>query len=221
MNKEKAVVILSGGLDSTTLLYVVINQGFDVRALSFDYNQKHKKELWCAMKTCTNLGIEHKVLELAILNEIAPSALTRADWQMPEGHYAAENMKQTIVPNRNMIMISLAAAYAIGVGAQHLFYGAHAGDHDIYPDCRKEFVIAMQEVLKLCDWKQVQLHAPYLDIDKGDIVKKGLALSVPYQDTWTCYQGLEEACGRCGSCQERLEAFAKNHTTDPIVYKRD
>ena len=115
-------------------------------------------------------------------------------------------------------MLSLATAYAIGKGAKHLFYGAHAGDHDIYPDCRKEYVEALKETIKLADWKEVELKAPYLDIDKGDIAIKGKELGVDYSLTWTCYKGKEDACGKCGSCVERLEAFEKADMRDPIDY---
>ena len=219
MIKEKAVVILSGGMDSTTLLYDVINQGYDVSVISFDYGQKHVKELDVARQTTQKLNLEHNVLNLDVLNKVAPSALTRDDWEIPEGHYADENMKQTVVANRNMVMLSIAGAYAMGVGAKKLFYGAHAGDHDIYPDCRKEFVDSMRESLKLADWSEVELEAPYLDIDKGDIAIKGKELGVDYSLTWTCYKGEELACGACGSCTERLEAFEKAGVEDPVEYK--
>lgn len=217
--KEKVIVILSGGMDSTTLLYDVINQGYDVYALSFNYNQKHKKELIYAEGTCFKLKIPHKIVDLNVLNQLAPSSLTRDNWDVPEGHYAGENMKQTVVPNRNMVLLSLATSYAISIDAKKIFYGAHAGDHDIYPDCRKEFVEKMRDVIKICDWKEVELEAPYLDMDKGDIAIKGKELNVDYSLTWTCYKGKEKACGKCGSCTERLEAFQKAEMEDPIKYE--
>jgi len=217
--KEKVVLILSGGMDSTTLLYDLLAQDKDVYAVSFDYGQKHKKELDCAKKTCENLGVEHKILSLDVLKEVAPSSLTREDWDVPEGHYTEESMKQTVVPNRNMVMLSLATAYAIGIDAKKVYYGAHAGDHAIYPDCRKEFVEAMRKAILLCDWNQVELIAPYLDLDKGDIALKGKQLGVDYSLTWTCYVGGEKACGKCGSCTERLEAFKKAGVKDPIEYE--
>jgi len=219
MKKQKAVVILSGGMDSTTLLYDVVNQGYEVHALSFDYGQKHRKELEMAQRTTEKLGIKHKIIDLRALNEVAPSALTRDDWDVPEGYYNDENMKQTVVPNRNMVMLSLATAYAIGIRADKLFYGAHAGDHTIYPDCRKEFVEAMKKAIGLADWHKVELEAPYLDMDKGDIAIRGKELGVDYSLTWTCYKGQEKACGKCGSCRERLEAFEKAGMKDPIPYE--
>lgn len=217
--KDKAVIILSGGIDSTTLLYDIINQGYDVSVLSFDYNQKHKKELKFAEIITQKLGLEHKILDLTILNELSPSSLTRDNWDIPEGHFTNDNMKQTVVPNRNMVMLGLAGAYAMGIKATKLFYGAHLGDHDIYPDCRKEFVDVMRQAIKLADWSEVDLEAPYLDIDKGDILIKGIKLGVDYSLTWTCYKGEEKACGTCGSCSERLEAFKKIGIEDPIKYK--
>jgi 7-cyano-7-deazaguanine synthase len=219
---KKAVVIISGGMDSTTLLYdVVAELGKDnVQAISFNYNQKHKCELEKAKKTCEKLGVNHRVLSLAVLNEVAPSALTRDDWKIPEGHYSDENMKQTVVPNRNMVMLSLAAAFAMGVKAQELYYGAHAGDHTIYPDCRKEFIDSMVQSIKLADWNEVELKAPYWQIDKVGILKIGKELGVDYSLTHTCYNPNKEgkSCGRCGSCTERLEAFEKNGIKDPLEY---
>jgi 7-cyano-7-deazaguanine synthase len=220
MKNKKVVLILSGGLDSTTLMYDLVKKyGRDnVYALSFDYGQKHRKELLCARNSCKLLGVNHKIVGLGVLNQLAPSALTREDWKVPEGHYEAENMKQTVVPNRNMVLLSLATSYAIGLGADKLYYGAHAGDHHIYADCRKEFVDKMKEAIKICDFKKVELVAPYWNIDKGDIVIKGLKLGVRYEYTWTCYAGKKKACGKCGACCERLEAFKKAKKEDPIRY---
>jgi len=216
---KKAVVVLSGGMDSTTLLYKAIAEGYEVFPISFNYNQKHKKELDCAKATCEKLGLVYKEADLSVLNDIAPSALTRDDWDVPEGHYADENMKQTVVPNRNMILLSLAAAYAMALKADKLIYGAHAGDHDIYPDCREEFVLSMAGSIKKADWHYVQLDAPFLNVDKGDIAILGKYLDVDYSLTWTCYKGKELACGKCGSCVERLEAFEKAGIEDPIKYE--
>jgi len=218
MNR-KAVLILSGGMDSTTLLYDLRGQGYDVSAVTFDYGQRHKKEIACAAATCRRFGVPQKVIDVGVLGELAPSALTRADRQVPEGDYDNENMKQTVVPNRNMVLLSLAAAYAIGTGAGRLFYGAHAGDHAIYPDCRPAFVSAMATAFHLCDWEDLALEAPYLYWSKGDIVKRGLALGVDYAGTWTCYKGGEKACGKCGSCDERLKAFSEAGATDPLQYE--
>jgi 7-cyano-7-deazaguanine synthase len=222
--REKAVVIVSGGMDSTTLLYDVVNRGFDTYALSFDYNQKHKKELKYAKRNCKRLNVLHKILKLKVLNEVAPSSLTRKEIDVPQGHYAEDNMKQTVVPNRNMVMLSLATSYAISIKAKYLFYGPHAGDHAIYPDCRKEFVEALAHAIELADWHKVKLVAPYLDMKKEDIVKIGKKIKVDiggkkkkinYKLTWSCYEGKKEPCGKCGTCVERIEAFHNAGYVDP------
>lgn len=218
---EKAVIILSGGLDSTTLLYDIIHYGYDVAALSFDYGQRHKKELDVARKTTAKLGILHKVIDLNIVGReiFTTSALTNNQIEIPNGFYDENNMRATVVPNRNMIMLSLAASYAFSINASHIYYGAHAGDHTIYPDCRREFIEAMGNVIEIADWNKATLEAPYLNLDKGDIVIKGHQLEVDYSLTWTCYKGGKLACGKCGACQERLEAFAKAGIKDPIQYE--
>lgn len=219
----KELVVLSGGMDSTTLLYDVIEQSepgrFQVEAITFDYNQRHKKEIVVASKTCEKLNIPQTIIDLSILNAVAPSALTRRDWDVPHGHYEQENMKETVVPNRNMVMLSLAVSYAIGIGARKVYYGAHHGDHAIYPDCRKEFVLAMKSAIALCDWNDIVLEAPYIEMDKGEILKKGIGLDVNYSLTWTCYEGEGQPCGECGSCVERAEAFSANNESDPLYGK--
>lgn len=219
---EKAVIILSGGLDSTTLLYDIIHNGYDVTALSFNYGQKHKKELDVARKTTAKLNIPHKIIDLSIVGReiFITSALTNNQIEIPNGFYDEGNMRATVVPNRNMIMLSLAASYAFSINASHIYYGAHAGDHTIYPDCRREFIEAMGNVIEIADWNKATLEAPYLNLDKGDIVIKGLQLGVDYSLTWTCYKGGELACGKCGACQERLEAFDKAGIKDPIRYEQ-
>lgn len=218
---RKALVILSGGMDSTTLLHDVVDKKYDVEALSFNYGQNHSKELDMAAATCKKLNIPHKIIDVSFMGkELLKSSLTSGAAAIPEGHYAEENMKSTVVPNRNMILISLAAGYAISEKKEVLFYGAHAGDHTIYPDCRPEFVQAMRTALSLSDWHKLELEAPYLYKDKGDIAAIGKALGVDYSLTWTCYKGGEEACGVCGSCTERLEAFEHAGMQDPIAYER-
>ena len=225
------VIILSGGMDSTTLLYDIMqpntlnfhkhDKPIPIKAISFDYKQRHSKELECAKKTCAKFNIEHKIVDLSALNELAPSSLTRKNQPVPHGHYADEVMKQTVVPNRNMVMISLAVSYAISIGADEVYYGAHAGDHEIYPDCRPVFINALREAIKLADWKIVNLCAPYGFRNKGDIAKIGKKLGVDYSLTWTCYEGKDKACGKCGSCIERLEAFEFAGMKDPIEYEVD
>jgi len=219
MKKQKGVIILSGGLDSTVLAHDLIkNKNFDLIAISFDYGQKHKKELKCAESQCHILNMPHKILDLSFMNVNFKSSLLNSGEDIPEGHYEDENMKSTVVPNRNMILLSIAAGVALSEKRNFLFYGAHGGDHAIYPDCRKEFIESMQKTLKLCDWEHLNLQVPYLNLDKSEIVKKGLELNVDFSKTWTCYKGLDKPCGKCGSCVERLEAFEKNNTHDFLEY---
>lgn len=215
--KEKAVLILSGGMDSTTLLYDIVRL-YDVYAISFNYNQRHKRELEMAQKTCQKLNVNHKIVDISSINEILKgSSLTSDNIATPIGKYNEENMKATVVPNRNMILLSLAAGYAISIDIKKLFYGAHAGDHAIYPDCRHEFVIKLAEALKICDWNPIYLIAPYLHKDKGDIAIIGKKLNVDYSLTYSCYEGKEIPCGKCGACNERAEAFAKAEMEDPLL----
>lgn len=215
----RTILIFSGGLDSTTLLYHLQAQLHEVLCLSIDYGQRHSKELDCARKICEQLGVEHQVVDLtAIKPLLGDSALTSAV-AVPEGHYEEESMKATVVPNRNMIMLSLAIAWAVSTKSDAVAYAAHAGDHAIYPDCRPEFADLMNQAAQTCDWHQVTLLRPFVRLDKGEIVRRGMELQVPYELTWTCYKGQEEACGKCGSCQERLEAFASAGVQDPIAYQ--
>ena len=203
---KKIIIVLSGGMDSTTLLYYALNLKYEVVAISFDYGQKHRKELDYARATCKENNLQHKIVDLSILNDLAPSSLTR-DLPLPEGHYTIENMKSTVVPNRNMVMLSLAISYAIGINADEVWYGAHAGDHTIYPDCRPAFQKAMIQAAALCDWHPVKIVAPFMCWTKGDIAILGTDLGVDYSKTWTCYNGGDIPCGKCASCIEREEAL--------------
>jgi len=214
----KCVCIFSGGLDSTTLLYELIHWQHEVHPISFHYGQKHAVELTKAALTCAKLGLDHKIVDIGFLGQFGGSSLT-TDTPVPEGNYTAENMKSTVVPNRNMIMISIAVAYAISIKAIRVYYGAHAGDHAIYPDCRPKFLKPLCEAVYHCDWERIGLDAPYLYFDKAEILKRGLKLGVDYKLTQTCYNGREKACGKCGSCIERKEAFTKNGIPDPIEYE--
>lgn len=221
---KEAVIILSGGMDSVTLLYDLLDRGYLVHALTFNYRQRHRRELLAAKATVELLqgkdkALVHKVLPLTALNQVGISALTENNIEVPEGHYAEESMKATVVPNRNMIFLSLAMSYALSRKIPEIYIGAHAGDHAIYPDCRPEFIDAMNKVAEVADYNTVKIVAPYLHMSKGDIVKTGLVLGVDYSKTWTCYKGGLKACGKCGSCTERREAFEENDQKDPIVYE--
>jgi len=216
---NKVVVIFSGGMDSFTVLNRALKDGKEVYALTFDYGQKHVKEIACASKVCTQLGVAHKVIDISAINQLLAGSSLTDDIEIPEGHYEAESMKSTVVPNRNMILLSLAVGYAVSVNASQVYYGAHSGDHAIYPDCRPEFVMKMNDVCKIANYEAVEIFSPYLTVTKTDILTDGLKMGLSYYDTWTCYNGREKACGKCGACQERLEAFADNNTTDPLAYE--
>lgn len=206
----KAICVLSGGMDSTTLLYHLVNKGFVVKAVTFNYGQRHKKEIAYAIKTCKKLKVEHKVVDLTSINQLLHgSALTSQEINVPEGHYADESMKITVVPNRNMIFLSLAGGYAVAEKADLLAIAVHAGDHPIYPDCRPGFIKFFERALNVGNYHQVKLYAPYLQKTKVDIVKEGFKLGIDYEhDTWSCYQGGDKPCGKCGTCVERNEALA-------------
>ena len=215
----KVVVIYSGGMDSYTVLNKAMQQGYDVHAVSFNYGQRHSKELLFAQKVCEQHKIEHKIVDISSINQLIGGSALTDDIDVPEGHYEEESMKTTVVPNRNMIMLSMAVGYAVSIEAEAVYFGAHSGDHAIYPDCRTEFVDAMNDVCKIANYQAVEVRAPYLAASKIDILRDGLAMDLDYSDTWTCYNGQEKACGQCGACQERLEAFAENKSVDPIAYQ--
>ncbi len=215
---EKVVVIYSGGMDSFTLLHQCLNVGQSVYALSFDYGQRHHKELHYARKVCDELGLSHKVVDIHAVNQLLLGSSLTDDIAVPDGHYEEQSMKTTVVPNRNMILLSLAVGYAVSIGASAVYYGAHGGDHAIYPDCRPEFIEKMNAVSQIANYEPVAIRAPYSGIDKTSILKAGLALGLDYGKTWTCYKGLQNACGKCGSCTERLEAFSRNGLPDPLSY---
>lgn len=220
MSKNSVVVTLSGGMDSAVLLYDLLERGLLVRALSVNYQQRHLKELACAEQLCKELGVEHFVADLSRLAPIfAGSSQTSPEVSVPEGHYAEETMKATVVPNRNMVLLSLATAWAVSTKSDLVAYAAHAGDHTIYPDCRPEFGRAMSEAVLLCDWHMVRLLTPYLSSRKQDLVLLGRRLGVPFHRTWSCYKGGDKHCGKCGTCVERREAFSLAGVQDPTDYE--
>ena len=216
---NKVVVIYSGGMDSFTVLNRALQDGKEVYALTFDYGQRHVKEIEYASKVCKSLQVNHKVIDISAINQLLAGSSLTDDIDIPEGHYEAESMKSTVVPNRNMILLSLAVGYAVSTGASQVYYGAHSGDHAIYPDCRPEFVMKMNDVCKIANYESVEIFSPYLTVTKSDILTDGLKMNLKYDQTWTCYNGREKACGQCGACQERLEAFSDNKVTDPIDYE--
>jgi 7-cyano-7-deazaguanine synthase len=214
----KTVLILSGGMDSATLLYDLVAHGDEVEAIGVNYKQRHGKELAYAADLCNGLGVRFDVLDLSSLSGfLTGSSQSDPNVPVPFGKYDEPSMKLTVVPNRNMFMLAAAGGVAIARKADRLAYGAHAGDHTIYPDCRPEFVDAMGRAFGLCDWHTLSLHAPYIDMTKGDICKRGAELAVPYEKTWTCYVGGDRPCGKCGSCTERAEAFEFVGIPDPLL----
>jgi 7-cyano-7-deazaguanine synthase len=217
----RVVSLISGGMDSTVLAYELAAQGELAALISFNYNQLHKKELDYARQTAMRLHIPHEVIDL---KSIAPllkgSALTDHAVKVPTGHYAAENMKATVVPNRNAIMLSIAYAWAISLKADAVAFAAHSGDHEIYPDCREPFIAALQQALNLGnEWDGAKhILSPYVGISKADIVVLGTRLDVPFELTWSCYGRAPFHCGRCGTCVERAEAFFLAGVQDPTTY---
>ncbi|MEG3768279.1 7-cyano-7-deazaguanine synthase QueC [Alteromonas sp. 14N.309.X.WAT.G.H12] len=216
---EKVIVIYSGGMDSFTVLHKAIEDGKSPMALSFDYGQRHKKEVDYAAKVCAELGVPHKIVDISAINSLVGGSALTDDIDVPEGHYEEPSMKQTVVPNRNMILLSMAVGYAVSENASKVYYGAHSGDHAIYPDCRPEFVNKMNDVCAIANYEPVEIVTPYLTVSKTAILTDGLRMGLDYSKTWTCYNGREKACGKCGACQERLEAFRENQRTDPLPYE--
>ena len=222
MNYNSTILIYSGGMDSTVLLYELLKKDFLVRCLSIDYGQKHKKELIQASEICHSLRVKQKLIDLSNLNGLfSNSSLVNTSQAIPEGHYEKDSMKATVVPNRNMILLSLATAWAINTKSDTVSYAAHSGDHAIYPDCREPFAAGMDSVMQLCDWQKITLNRPFVDFSKAEICQLGARLDVPFEKTWSCYKGLEKHCGRCGTCIERREAFHLAQVIDPTEYAKD
>jgi len=217
----KIVLIYSGGLDSTVLLYSYLAQEAEVKALSINYGQRHQKELRAAGRICRDNGVPFSIVDIGAVGALLQSSLTDRKIDVPDGHYAEESMKQTVVPNRNMIMLSLAIGHACSLKYDAVAYAAHAGDHTIYPDCRPAFVDAMAEAARLCDWHPVEIARPFITKTKADIAALGHALDVPFADTWSCYKGGERHCGTCGTCVERREAFELAKVPDPTEYENE
>lgn len=217
--ENSCVVLLSGGMDSATLLAEAVRVFDKVRTLTLNYNQRHKREIESAKQVAEFYKVPHTVVDVSSINNLLQgSSLTSSSVSVPKGHYEEESMKATVVPGRNTVLLSIAAGHAASLGFSHISFAAHAGDHAIYPDCRPVYVDAMRRVLTYFHYAPVQIWAPFLEFTKIDLVREGLKIGVPFNLTWTCYEGGEEACGKCGSCTERIEAFVMNKTADPIPY---
>ncbi|MEM0089416.1 MAG: 7-cyano-7-deazaguanine synthase QueC [Archaeoglobaceae archaeon] len=218
----KAVLILSGGIDSSTLLYYLLHQRYKVYALTFVYGQRHAKEVEFAKKIANEAKkvgfVDHKIVDISAIRELISKGAITGSEDVPDGHYSEETQRSTIVPNRNMILLSIAVGYAVKLGAREVHYAAHKSDYSVYPDCRKEFVKALDTAIYLANiWEPVELKAPFVEMTKAEIVSLGLKLGVPYELTWSCYVGGERPCLKCGTCIERTEAFLLNNTKDPLL----
>jgi len=215
----KVVVLVSGGMDSVTALYHAAREHEVVAGLSFNYGSKHNhKELPLAAWHCKELGVPHQVVPLSFMDDLFKSDLLKSGGEVPEGHYEAANMKQTVVPFRNGIMMAIAAGFAESIEATGLVIAAHSGDHAIYPDCREDFMRPMAEAITAGTYADVQVLRSFIDQRKEDIAARGAALGVDFSQTWSCYKGGDLHCGKCGTCVERKEAFEIAGLEDPTVY---
>lgn len=223
LDGKSAVAIVSGGMDSVTLAYMLDAEGYGLHLLSVDYGQRHRKEIDFARRCAERLGARFDVVDITGVGRLLSGSALTDDIEVPHGHYAEETMAVTVVPNRNAIMLSVAYGAAVADGAEMVAAAVHAGDHFVYPDCRPAFVEAFDAMERLATegfgHPELRLHAPFVDKTKADIAKIGAELGVPYGDTWSCYEGGEVHCGLCGTCTERKEAFELAGVADPTVYR--
>ncbi len=223
MPVSKAVAIVSGGLDSVTLAHFLHKEGHELHLLSFDYGQRHKKELEFAQLCAKRLEAAFDVIDLTTITRFLKGSSLTDTVPVPDGHYAASNMAITVVPNRNAMMLSVAYAVAVAEHAQIVAIGVHAGDHFIYPDCRPAFIAACDAMQRLAvegfGEPNLRLEAPFMHLAKHEIVSLGISLGVRFSDTWSCYKGREKHCGRCGTCGERKHAFRDAGVIDPTLYE--
>ncbi len=215
------VTLVSGGMDSVVALHDAVAAGHEVvAAVSFDYGAKHNhREIPFAKLHAQLLGASHQVIDLNFMNDLFKSDLLKSGGDIPEGHYEQENMKQTVVPFRNGIMLSIAAGFAESVGAAGLVIAAHSGDHAIYPDCREDFMKPMGEAIQAGTYAEIEVLRPFIAMRKEDIATRGADLGVDFTKTWSCYKGGDIHCGKCGTCVERKEAFEISGVVDPTVYE--
>jgi 7-cyano-7-deazaguanine synthase len=215
--RRKTIVVFSGGLDSTTLLYHLISLGHEVKAISFDYGQRHRKELDAARDIAQLLKIEHRIVDVCGVKVVFGSnALTDHSVDVPEGEYSLDTMQVTIVPNRNMIMLSIAIGWAIAEEFDSVAFGAHSGEYTPYPDCQPAFAASMNAVAHVCDYARIEVLAPFVNWSKADIVRRGAEIGVPFERTWSCYEGGSDPCGKCSTCLDRLAAF-QDRTRSELV----
>lgn len=216
--KDK-VIILSGGMDSVTMLYDYREQ--IALAITFDYGSNHaKKEIHFAKYHCRKLGVEHIIIPLSFIKKYFVSSLLSGAEEIPDGHYADENMKSTVVPFRNGIMLSVACGITESRGLKYVMIANHGGDHAIYPDCREAFIKAMTKAMEAGTYEGVKIYAPYTNITKGEVAVRGKELGIDYSKTWSCYKGGEIHCGTCGTCVERKEAMKYANINDKTKYEK-
>lgn len=215
----KVVVLCSGGMDSVAALQWAQVNHVVVAVVSFDYGAKHNpKELPFAAEHAARLGVRHEIVKLDFVARLFESSLLTSGGAIPDGHYEAENMKQTVVPFRNAVMLSIATGFAESAGAEGLIIAAHGGDHAIYPDCREDFMRAMGDAMRLGTYAGIQLLRPFIGMNKAEIARAGAKLGVDFGRTWSCYKGGAVHCGTCGTCVERREAFIDAGVPDPTTY---
>lgn len=218
MTGKDSAIVVSGGMDSITLLYEQRHR--IALGISFDYGSNHNaREIPFAELHCKRLGIRHVTVRLDFMHRYFKSSLLDGADAIPEGHYADDNMKSTVVPFRNGIMLSVAVGIAESHGLSNVFIANHGGDHTIYPDCRPEFVSAINEAARTGTYANVTVSAPYTNITKGEIARRGAALGIDYSETWSCYKGGDRHCSKCGTCVERREALAEAGVGDTTEYE--
>lgn len=215
----KVVVLCSGGMDSVTALHWARREHDVVAAVSFEYGAKHNaREIPWAREHAAGMGVRHELITLDFMERLFASDLLKSGGAVPDGHYEEKVMKQTVVPFRNAIMLSIAGGFAESAGAEGLVIAAHGGDHAIYPDCREDFMRAMGEALRLGTYAGIRLLRPFIAMNKGEIASAGARLGVDFRRTWSCYKGGAVHCGTCGTCVERREAFLQAGLADPTTY---
>jgi 7-cyano-7-deazaguanine synthase len=209
-------------MDSVTLAYLLGSEGYDLHLLSIDYGQRHRKEIAYAERCAERLGASCDIVDISGVGRLLSGSALTDDVEVPHGHYAAENMAVTVVPNRNAIMLAIAYGVAVARKSALVACAVHAGEHYVYPDCRPQFIEAFdtmeRRAVKGFGDPSLRLYAPFVDKTKAEIVKVGAALGVPYEDTWSCYEGGDLHCGLCGTCNERKEAFQLAGMPDPTDY---
>ena len=215
---KDSIIVLSGGLDSTTMLYEYRER--IALAVSFHYGSNHNdRELAFAKLHCERLGIQHLIIPLDFIGRYFNSSLLAGADAIPEGHYNDDNMRSTVVPFRNGIMLAIAAGLAENNGLQYVMIANHSGDHTIYPDCRPEFISAMDAAIDSGTYNNARILAPYTNITKADIARRGKLLKIDYSETWSCYKGGKVHCGKCGTCVERREALQLAGIDDTTEYE--